>query len=87
MGFSFCLDFNFVAEPKGNKQLLSFSAMGLGFKGERGFKEPWPLGGVYRCLGVFIGVVNTVKISKGYELFRFAAPRGGVFRCLLEKEG
>ena len=43
--------------------------------------------GVYRCLGVFRGILNTVEIYNHSDLFRFDAPRRGVLKCLLGKKG
>jgi hypothetical protein len=40
-------------------QLLAFSHHENGIAGYKGFHHPLPVDGVYRCLGVFMAVLNT----------------------------
>jgi hypothetical protein len=51
-----------------NEQLFVFSIMKMGSLGDRDFHHPLPVEGVYRCLGVFMGVVNTVGWMEGVIL-------------------
>jgi hypothetical protein len=46
----------------------------------------FPIAGVYGCLGVFMGVVNTVGFRSYSDLFLFDPLRRGVLRFLLKKK-
>ena len=47
-----------------NEQLFAFSHHEDGIAGYKHFHDPVPVDGVYRCLGVFMGVVNTSEESE-----------------------
>ena len=51
-----------------NEQLFAFPHYENGITGYKDFHDPLPLDGVYRSLGVFIGVVNTVGWMEGVIL-------------------
>ena len=51
-----------------NKQLIAFPHHENGIAGYKNPHDPVPVVGVYRCLGVFIGVVNTVGWMEGVIL-------------------
>jgi hypothetical protein len=51
-----------------NKQLFVFLIHENGIAGYKDFHDPLPMVGVYRCLGVFMGVVNTVGWMEGVIL-------------------
>jgi len=70
-----------------NEQLFAFSHHENGIAGFKDFHDPLPVDGVYRCLGVFRGVVNTVEFCNHSDLFQFDAPSGDVLGRLVEKEG
>jgi len=48
-----------------NEQLFAFSHHEDGIAGYKHFHDPVPVDGVYRCLGVFRGVLNTVRWMEG----------------------
>jgi hypothetical protein len=49
----------FGLEQIKNKQLFVFSHDEYGIAGYKDFHDPLPMDGVYRCLGVFMAVLNT----------------------------
>jgi hypothetical protein len=51
-----------------NEQLFSFSHHENGIMRYRDPHGPLPMVGVYRCLGVFMGVLNTVRWMEGVIL-------------------
>jgi hypothetical protein len=51
-----------------NEQLFAFSHHENGIAGYKDFYDPLPVDGVYRCLVVFMGVVNTVGWLEGVIL-------------------
>jgi len=50
------------------EQLFAFSHLENGIAGYKDFHDPLPVVGVYRCLGVFMGVLNTVGWMEGVIL-------------------
>ena len=61
-----------------NEQLFAFSHLGEGIAGYKDFHGPLPVDGVYRCLGVFTLVLNTVGWMEGVILIpkRMMSRRG-----------
>jgi hypothetical protein len=51
-----------------NEQLFPFSHHENGIAGYKHFHDPLPMVGVYRCLGVFTLVLNTVGWMEGVIL-------------------
>jgi len=51
-----------------NEQLFAFSHLKNGIAGYKDFRDPLPVDGVYRCLGVFTLVLNTVRWMEGVIL-------------------
>jgi hypothetical protein len=51
-----------------NEQLFAISHLKNGIAGDKDFHDPLPMVGVYRCLGVFMGVLNTVGWVEGVIL-------------------
>jgi hypothetical protein len=49
----------FGLEQIKNKQPFAFSHHENGIDGYKDFHDPLPVDGVYRCLGVFMAVLNT----------------------------
>jgi hypothetical protein len=50
------------------EQLFAFSLHENGITGYKHFHDPLPMVGVYRCLGVFMGVLNKVGWVEGVIL-------------------
>jgi hypothetical protein len=54
--------------PEKNELGFAFFCLKNGIAGYKDFHDPLPMVGVYRCLGVFMGVLNTVGWMEGVIL-------------------